>query len=160
MTTSSFNFQQWLEAATMNIMKQAFSTLEKLQNTETHSFYVTFVTNDTRVQVPKFLHDAYPEEITIVLEHQFNNFKIINNGFRVTLYFNGQPAEIFCPFDCITRFYDKTTNIQFLFNYSPLSKKKPVTKKKTSSNKNKPKKKIVKSKEESNKNSNIITFKV
>ena len=159
MTTSSFDFQQWLESATMSIMKQAFTTLEKLQHTETHSFYITFVTTDIRVQIPKFLNEAYPEELTVVLEHQFNNFTILNNGFKVTLYFKGQPAEIFCPFDCITRFYDKTTNIQFLFNYSPTPNKKTNTSK-TSSNKNQSKGKHITNKEKPNKNSNIIPFKV
>lgn len=162
MTTSSFNFQEWFEKATINIMKQAFKTVEAIQNTAAHSFYITFVTKDSKVKLPKFLLDTYPEELTIVLEHQFDDFKLINNGFQVTLFFNGQPAEIFCPFNCITRFYDKTTNLQFLFNYLPNTNKKvtlkKTTPKKASHPKSQPKEKTNKGK--LNKNSNIITFKV
>jgi hypothetical protein len=73
---------------------------------ERHHFYITFRTKALGVVVPDHLSKRYPDEMTIVLEHQFWDLEVHPDRFRVILKFGGQPHTIMVPFDALTRFYD------------------------------------------------------
>jgi uncharacterized protein len=71
-----------------------------------HHFYVTFRTHAPGVVIPPVLSSRYPEEMTIVLEHQFWDLEVFSDRFRVILKFGGQPHSIVVPFMALTRFFD------------------------------------------------------
>lgn len=71
-----------------------------------HHFYITFRTQALGVVIPEHLANRYPDEMTIVLEHQFWDLEVHPDRFRVILKFGGQPHPIIVPFDALTRFYD------------------------------------------------------
>jgi hypothetical protein len=80
-----------------------------------HHFYVTFRTHAPGVVLPEHLKARYPEEITIVLEHQFWDLEVYQDRFRVILKFGGQPYPIVAPFAAITRFYDPSVRFGLQF---------------------------------------------
>lgn len=71
-----------------------------------HHFYVTLRTDHPGVAIPARLKAQYPEEMTIVLQHQFWDLKVQDDAFTVGLSFNGVPASLTVPFAAVTGFAD------------------------------------------------------
>ncbi len=69
-------------------------------------FYITFKTNAVGVQLPRMLQIQYPENMTIVLQHQFSNLSVDDEKFSVELVFGGVPYTLVIPFDSVTYFAD------------------------------------------------------
>lgn len=81
-----------------------------------HHFYITFRTHAPGVVLPEHLQARYPEEITIVMEHQFWDLEVFSDRFRVILKFGGNPYPIVAPFAAITRFYDPSVRYGLQFD--------------------------------------------
>lgn len=81
-----------------------------------HNFYVTFRTHAPGVIIPDHLSARYPDEMTIVLEHQFWDLEVFPDRFRVILKFQGQPYPLTVPFLAITRFYDPSVRFGLQFD--------------------------------------------
>jgi hypothetical protein len=80
-----------------------------------HHFYITFRTRAAGVSIPPELLERYPEEMTIVLQHQFWDLAPGETFFTVTLKFGGQPKRLSIPYVAISRFYDP--HVQFLLPF-------------------------------------------
>ena len=83
---------------------------------EKHHFYITFRTGASGVILPEHLTGRYPEEMTIVLEHQFWDLEVHNDRVRVILKFGGQPHPITVPYAALTRFYDPSVRFGLQFD--------------------------------------------
>lgn len=81
-----------------------------------HHFYITFRTRAPGVILADHLRARYPEEMTIVLEHQFWDLEVYPDRFRVLLKFSGQPQPITVPFAAITRFFDPSVKFGLQFD--------------------------------------------
>jgi uncharacterized protein len=75
-----------------------------------HHFYVTFRTHQQGVQMDDGLKDKFPEEMTIVIQHQYEDFTVQDDWFGITLMFGGRPQPLRVPFGAVTRFFDPSTN--------------------------------------------------
>jgi hypothetical protein len=84
-----------------------------------HHFYVTFRTRAPGVTIPEHLAQRYPDEMTIVLEHQFWDLEVYPDRFRVILKFSGQPQPIVIPLVAITRFFDPSVKFGLQFEQQP-----------------------------------------
>lgn len=82
-----------------------------------HHFYITFRTHGAGVIIPDHLSARYPDEMTIVLEHQFWDLEVYPDRFRVILKFSGQPHPIVIPFAAITRFFDPSVKFGLQFEH-------------------------------------------
>lgn len=82
-----------------------------------HHFYITFRTHGPGVIIPEHLRARYPDEMTIVLEHQFWDLEVYADRFRVILKFSGQPQPITIPFKAITRFFDPSVKFGLQFEH-------------------------------------------
>ncbi len=71
-----------------------------------HHFYITFLTRAPGVSIPEDLMARYPFDITIVVQHQYRDLRVLDDLFRVTLTFGGAPKILTVPYAAITRFYD------------------------------------------------------
>jgi hypothetical protein len=80
-----------------------------------HHFYITFRTHASGVIIPDHLRARYPDEMTIVLEHQFWDLEVYSDRFRVILKFSGQPQPITIPLTAITRFFDPSVKFGLQF---------------------------------------------
>lgn len=81
-----------------------------------HHFYITFKSQAPGVVLPDHLKSRYPDEMTIVLEHQFWDLEVFPDRFRVILKFGGQPYPIVAPFAALTRFYDPSVRFGLQFD--------------------------------------------
>ena len=80
-----------------------------------HHFYITFKTDAPGVSAPPDLLGKYPDEMTIVLQHQYKDLAPGETFFTVTLKFGGQPKRLSIPYAAVTRFYDPS--VQFLLQF-------------------------------------------
>jgi uncharacterized protein len=85
-----------------------------------HHFYITFRTHGAGVIIPEHLRARYPDEMTIVLEHQFWDLEVYADRFRVILKFSGQPHPITIPLAAITRFFDPSVKFGLQFEQHQL----------------------------------------
>jgi hypothetical protein len=85
-----------------------------------HHFYVTFLTRAPGVSIPDDLLARYPEEITIVLQHQFKDLRVTDDFMRVTLTFGGVPKILTVPYGAITRFHDPYAQFMLEFEVEDL----------------------------------------
>ena len=91
-----------------------------------HHFYITFKTRGVGVSVPPDVLAKYPDEMTIVLQHQYWDLSVEHDLFSVMLKFGGMPKVLTAPYSAVTRFYDPS--VQFLLQFeSPEIVPEPVT---------------------------------
>lgn len=91
-----------------------------------HHFYITFLTRFPNVEIDASLAEKYPEEITIVLEHQFWDLTAPDEYFEVTLKFGGVPKYIKVPYLAITRFHDPSVGFALQFDRPADMEAKPA----------------------------------
>ncbi|MEW6450643.1 MAG: ClpXP protease specificity-enhancing factor SspB [Pseudomonadota bacterium] len=83
-----------------------------------HHFFITFNTQHDAVRLSPRLREQYPEEMTIVLQHQFWDLKITDEAFEVGLSFSGVAERLYIPFEAITAFADPS--VQFALQFETL----------------------------------------
>jgi len=80
-----------------------------------HHFYITFKTRGLGVSVPPDVIAKYPDEMTVVLQHQYWDLSVEADLFSVMLKFGGMPKVLTVPYTAVTRFYDPS--VQFLLQF-------------------------------------------
>ena len=80
-------------------------------------YYITFKTDFSGVEIPRMLKIQYPENMTIVLQHQFSDLEVENDKFSVVLTFGGIPHHLVIPFASITYFADPFAKFGLSFNF-------------------------------------------
>jgi hypothetical protein len=80
-----------------------------------HHFYISFRTDDPRTRVSERLREKYPEEMTIVLQHEFWDLVVNDRGFEVGLSFSKIPERLFVPYEAITAFFDPSVQFGLKF---------------------------------------------
>src|ERR687886_1128446 len=81
-----------------------------------HHFSVAFDTDAPGVRISQRLREEYPEEMTIVLQYQFWDLVVTEEGFEVGLSFNGVPERLGVPFEAIKRFFDPSVKFALQFD--------------------------------------------
>ncbi|MEM5581873.1 MULTISPECIES: SspB family protein [unclassified Roseibium] len=82
-----------------------------------HHFYIAFDTNAPGVRISQRLKERYPQEMTIVLQHQFWDLAIGEHAFEVGLSFGGVPEKLLVPYSAIKGFFDPS--VQFALEFDP-----------------------------------------
>ena len=80
-----------------------------------HHFFITFDTMHPDVEIADWLSDRYPEEMTIVVQHWFDNLEVGPDGFAITLNFGDSPEPLFIPYDAIRTFVDPSVEFGLRF---------------------------------------------
>ena len=110
------DYDQWIEDALRTVAHRALVFAEEHGLPGEHHFYITFLTTAEGVQIPNFLISQYPEEMTIVLQHQYEGLEVNEVAFMVTLRFGGRPANLRVPFSTVTAFTDPS--VKFGLQYA------------------------------------------
>ena len=80
-----------------------------------HHFFITFDTMHPDVELADWLSDRYPDEMTVVLQHWFDNLEVTDEGFAVTLNFGDNPEPLYIPYDAIKTFVDPSVEFGLRF---------------------------------------------
>ncbi len=82
---------------------------------EDHHFFITFNTMHPEVEIADWLSDRYPDEMTIVVQHWFDNLKVTDDGFSITLNFGDNPEPLYIPFMALRTFVDPSVEFGLRF---------------------------------------------
>lgn len=80
-----------------------------------HHFTISFRTDAPDVKISRRLAEQWPRELTIILQHQYSNLEVDDDGFGVTLSFRSIPEHLYVPFAAITGFYDPSVEFGLRF---------------------------------------------
>jgi uncharacterized protein len=80
-----------------------------------HHFFITFDTNHPDVAIADWLRTRYPDEMTIVVQHWFENLNVTDDGFSITLNFGNAPEPLVIPFDAVRTFVDPSVEFGLRF---------------------------------------------
>lgn len=80
-----------------------------------HHFYITFLTQHPGVRLSNRMRAEYPDEMTIVLQHQFWDLAVTEQAFEVGLSFKGVPEKLVVPFEALTGFFDRSVDFGLRF---------------------------------------------
>src|SRR5437763_6013470 len=82
-----------------------------------HHFFITFISTAEGVKLSPRLLSQYPEEMTVILQHQFWDLVVTEDRFEVGLSFGGIPERLVVPFNAIKSFFDPS--VQFGLQFDP-----------------------------------------
>ncbi|MFC2968039.1 SspB family protein [Acidimangrovimonas pyrenivorans] len=80
-----------------------------------HHFFITFDTRHADVDMADWLKQRYPAEMTIVIQHWYENLVVTDEGFSITLNFGNQPEPLYVPFDSVRTFVDPSVEFGLRF---------------------------------------------
>src|SRR5689334_23565035 len=106
MAKDYIGYQALTDGALRSVVRDALKRVEKQGLIASHHFCITFKTHFPGVEIPDFLREQYPDEMMIILQHQFSGLKVKENQFQVTLSFKKIPATLTVPFAALTQFVD------------------------------------------------------
>lgn len=122
MTQDTIDYPGLIDSAMRNVVREALIHVDKFGLPGDHHFFISFQTNYPGVSISPQLKSRYPEEITIVVQHQFWDLKITKAQFSIMLSFNNIPEKLVVPFDALTAFADPSIKFGLQFHG-----KKPAT---------------------------------
>jgi len=124
MAQDLFQYDKMVERALRGVVRDALKRASREGLRSAHHFYIGFDTRMPGVIIPESLRARYPEEMTIVLQHQFWDLEIGEDSFSVTLSFEKQLERLTIPLAAVRGFADPSVNFALEF---ALPEGKPVT---------------------------------
>ena len=119
MSKDLIGYNTLVENGLRSVVREALRRVAEEGWPGTHHAYITFKTAAPGVEVPDFLHTRYPDELTIVLQHQFWDLAVEDDSFSVTLSFNKVGQRIVVPFAALTSYADPSVKFGLQFGASP-----------------------------------------
>ncbi len=115
MGQSMLRYDKMVENALRGVLREALTVAAKAGLPGAHHFYITFRTTDPGVVIPEQARTRYPDEMTIVLQHQFWGLDVTDDYFEVTLSFNRVNERLHIPFSAVTAFADPSAKFGLQF---------------------------------------------
>lgn len=103
------------QQALRGVVRNVLSDAAKKGLPGDHHFYISFDTQADGVRMSDRLRAQYPEEMTVILQHQFWDLAVTEQGFEVGMSFGGIPEKLAIPFDAITGFFDPSVQFGLQF---------------------------------------------
>jgi hypothetical protein len=116
MTQDFLEYPTLVEAAMRGVVKSALAIAADRGLPGLHHFYITFRTRDPGVGIADRLLAQYPEEMTIVIEHQYWDLDVGDDEFSVTLSFGNAHENLIVPYTAITSFVDPSVKFGLQFS--------------------------------------------
>ena len=111
-----FHYDALVDDALRSVVRRVLTQVAEKGLPGSHHFYISFRSTDPGVQLPDYLRAKYPEEMTIVLQHQYWDLILGANHFEVTVSFNKQQERIKVPFAALSAFVDPSVRFGLQFD--------------------------------------------
>ena len=115
MAQDLFDYPKMVETALRGVMREALARTAREGLPGDHHFYVAFRTRAPGVAIPNHLLGKFPDEMTIVLQHQFRALEVGDDAFSVNLSFQSRSERLRIPFAAVTTFADPSVNFGLQF---------------------------------------------
>jgi hypothetical protein len=112
-----FKYDKMVQKALISVVKEVLKKAGESGLPGNHHFYIRFRTDHPNVAVPSFLKERHPEEVMIVIQHQFWDLKVFPDKFCVDLSFNNVRETLEISFSALTAFVDPS--VKFALQFIP-----------------------------------------
>ena len=119
MPVEELRYDKMVEDALRGVVRDSLTYAAEQGLPGDHHFYVTFRTHYAGVALPKHVLARHPDEMTIVLQHQYWDLEVTHEQFSVTLSFSGKPERLVIPFAAISGFADPSAKFGLQFQAIP-----------------------------------------
>jgi len=116
MTDKGFNYGRLMQRAMRGLMAEVLGDVARRGLPGGHHFFITIDTAHPGVDMPDWLRAQFPKELSIVLQHEFEDLAVASDRFSVTLSFSNRSATLAVPFDAVTTFADPSENFGLRFD--------------------------------------------
>lgn len=113
--SQDIDYGNLMHAAMRGLIKTVLTGVSETGLPGAHHFFITFDTREDGVDIADWLRDRYPEEMTIVMQHWFENLEVGENGFAITLNFGDAPEPLYIPYTAIKTFVDPSVEFGLRF---------------------------------------------
>lgn len=113
--SQGIDYGNLMHTAMRGLIKTVLTDVSKSGLPGAHHFFITFDTREEGVDIADWLRDRYPEEMTIVMQHWFENLEVGENGFAITLNFGDAPEPLYIPYGAIKTFVDPSVEFGLRF---------------------------------------------
>jgi hypothetical protein len=113
--TSSIDYGNLMHEAMRGLIRKVLLDVCKNGLPGAHHFFITFDTSHPDAELADWLSDRYPGEMTVVMQHWYDNLEVTDEGFSVTLNFGDAPEPLYIPYDAIKTFVDPSVEFGLRF---------------------------------------------
>jgi uncharacterized protein len=106
MPTDHIRYDLLVQEALRSVVRKVLGDAARNGLPGDHHFYISFKTHAPGVTIPAAMRQKYPEEMTVILQHEFWDLSVNGEGFEVSLSFSRKPERLAIPFAAITGFSD------------------------------------------------------
>jgi hypothetical protein len=117
MSKNLIDYSALVDNAMHLIVKRSLEIFAENDSHGEHHFFISFITKYPGVVISEKLHNKYPYEMTIVLQHQFESLTVNEDHFSVLLSFDNQQEKIVIPFSALTAFADPSVKFGLQFRH-------------------------------------------
>ena len=121
MSTDLIRYDLLVQEALKGVVRRILTDAARDGLPGEHHFYVSFRTDHPGVRLSQRLREKYPQDMTIVLQHQYENLTVNDQGFEVGLSFSGISERLRVPFNALTGFFDPSVQFGLKFEMSEAS---------------------------------------
>jgi hypothetical protein len=113
--TRSIDYGNLMHRAMRGLIQQVLTDIADHGLPGAHHFFITLDTTHPGVAIADWLRARYPTEMTIVIQHWYENLEVDDDGFSITLNFGNQPEPLRIPYDAILTFVDPSVEFGLRF---------------------------------------------
>ena len=123
------DYKNILKKNMINVLKEVLLNIEKNGIQEGHHLYITFDTNNINTNIPSWLKNKFPKEMTIVIQYEYWDFKVKKDLFNISLSFDDVKTNLEISYNSVISFADPFANFGLRLIQEELSIKKNESKK-------------------------------
>lgn len=113
--SSTIDYGNLMHRAMRSLIQEVLARVRDNGLPGAHHFFITFDTMHPDVEIADWLSDRYPGEMTVVIQHWFDNLEVTDEGFTITLNFGDNPETLYIPYDAIQTFVDPSVEFGLRF---------------------------------------------
>ncbi|EEE38175.1 hypothetical protein RKLH11_2016 [Rhodobacteraceae bacterium KLH11] len=113
--SQDIDYGNLMHTAMRGLIKTVLTGVSETGLPGAHHFFITLDTQHEGVELADWLRERYPDEMTIVMQHWFENLEVGENGFAITLNFGDAPEPLYIPYLAIKTFVDPSVEFGLRF---------------------------------------------
>ncbi|MBA4490222.1 SspB family protein [Paracoccus sp. S1E-3] len=113
--TRAIDYGGMMHRAMQGLIAEVLSRVAESGLPGEHHFFITFDTREDGVEIADWLRERYPTEMTIVIQHWYEDLRVNSDGFEITLNFGNSPERLVIPFDALRTFVDPSVEFGLRF---------------------------------------------
>ena len=111
-----------LDKNMLNVLKDILKDIRDNGLSNNNHLYITFLTNHKNVELPIWLRQNYPQEMTIIIQYEYYDLEINKNNFSITLSFDDIKTNLKIDYSAIVSFADPSANFGLILQKSKIHK--------------------------------------